>query len=238
VITLAIDTCDPRGSVAVRRGGTTAALSLHKGNTDYSAWLLLAVEKALFKAGTKWEQIDLLAIATGPGSFTGLRVGLTTVKAWAEVYGKPIVGVSRLEVMARSQRIATNFVAACYNAHRGQLFAGLYCTSSAGLSRVGDERVVSPEESVELIESEAGKERVTWISLDPELITNLDTWKQRIARGDSMQVCAPDLATSIGILAEERALRGEFSDPLALDANYVRRSDAEIFWKGPPSRVR
>jgi tRNA threonylcarbamoyladenosine biosynthesis protein TsaB len=214
------------------------ALKKHEDTSDYSAWLLPAVEQVLAEAEIKLGQVDLLAVATGPGSFTGLRVGLTTVKAWAEVYGKPIVGVSRLEAIARSQKAATSFLAPCYDAQRGQLFAGLYRSMSGRLARVGDERVISPEEFVELTENQAGTESVTWISLDPERITHLGAWKHRVALGDTMQVCVPDLASSIGILAEERAIIGEFSDPLELDANYVRRSDAEIFWKGPPYHVR
>jgi tRNA threonylcarbamoyladenosine biosynthesis protein TsaB len=238
LITLAIDTCEARGSIAIRRGGTAVALKKHEGNSDYSAWLLPAVEQVLAEAGIRLEQVDLLAVATGPGSFTGLRVGLTTVKAWAEVYGKPIVGASRLEAIARSQVAATSFVAASHDGQRGQLFAGLYRSMSGRLARVGDERVISPEELLELIESQVGTEPVTWISLDPERIADLEAWKHRLARGDIMQLCPPDLACSIGILAEERAILGEFTDPLELDANYVRRSDAEIFWKGPPSHAR
>jgi tRNA threonylcarbamoyladenosine biosynthesis protein TsaB len=234
VFTLAIDTCDARGSVAIRRAGLTIALKKHLDTTDYSAWLLPAVNEALSEAGTTMEQITLLAAATGPGSFTGLRVGLTTVKAWAEVYGQPVVGVSRLEAMARSTRMASGFVAASYNAQRGQLFAGLYRSPNG---QRGDELVISPMEFVELVEKQAGKEAVAWISLDPELITNLQAMQRRLAQGDTLQVATPDLASSIGALAELRASRGEFSDPLSLDANYVRRSDAEIFWKRPSSSV-
>jgi hypothetical protein len=73
---------------------------------------------------------------------------------------------------------------------------------------------------------------VSWVSLDPELVTSLPRWSKRSGRGDTMTQCSPDLAIAIGRLAEERARNGIFSDPLELDANYVRRSDAEIFWKG------
>ena len=237
MITLTIDTCETRGSVALRRGGATTALRRHQNSADYSAWLLPAVEEVLAEARVKLEEVELLAVATGPGSFTGLRVGLTTVKAWAEVYGKPIVGVSRLEAMACSAKGATSLVAASYSAQRSQLFVALYRSLGDRLVRLGDEQVVSPKEFVALVEGQAAKELVTWISLDPELITSLQAWKERVARGDNMEVSAPELASSIGSLAEQRASVGEFSDPLLLDANYVRRSDAEIFWKGPSSHV-
>ncbi len=238
MITLDIDTSEARGSVAIRRDGSTISLKRHVESTDYSAWLLPAVDRALAEAGTNMERVDLLAVATGPGSFTGLRVGLTTVKAWAEVYGKPLVGVSRLEAMARSRTVAHGFVAACYDAQRGQMFGGLYRSLNGRWARVGDELVISPEGFVELVEKEVGLQAVSWISLDPELVTNLEGWKQRVTRGDTIHGCAPELASTIGAVAEECAAIGEFSDPLELDANYVRRSDAEIFWKGPSANVR
>ena len=238
MISLAIDTCEARGSVAVRLGGATAALKKHVDGSEYSAWLLPAVDEVLASARTKMELADLLAVATGPGSFTGLRVGLTTVKAWAEVYGKRVVGVSRLEAMAYSEKSPAGFVAGCYDAQRGQLFGGLYRSLFGRRARVGEEMVASPEEFVELVGNEAGEQKVSWITLDPGLIHDLQALKSRVEKGDSVQICKPELATNIGALAEEFARRGEFTDPLALEANYVRRSDAEIFWKGPASHVR
>jgi tRNA threonylcarbamoyladenosine biosynthesis protein TsaB len=224
--------------VAVLRDRAVVSRRRHDDGLDYSAWLLPAVAEALVDAGTKMEQLDLLAAATGPGSFTGLRVGLTTVKAWAEVYDKHIVGVSRLEAMARAAETTTEFVASCYDAQRGQLFGGLYRSSNGGLIRVGDELVIAPEGFVELVDKETGRERVTWIALDPELIQQVISLQRRLAVGDRLVVGSTEVAPAIAVLAEERAARGEFSDPVFLDANYVRRSDAEILWKGAPAGVR
>jgi tRNA threonylcarbamoyladenosine biosynthesis protein TsaB len=235
VITLAIDTSEARGSVAVLRAGATVAWKLHEDAADYSGWLLPSVNEVITKAGIGMEQIDLIGVSTGPGSFTGLRVGLTTVKAWSEIYGKRIVGISRLEAMARSGGASTKYVAASYDAQRGQLFGAIYELGSGGAARIGDEQVVSPEEFVEVVQVQVGDERVTWVTLDPSQIENLERLQHRIAAGDTLSVCPRELSSAIGALAEEAAIKGEFSDPLTLDANYVRRSDAEIFWKGPAS---
>ena len=81
------------------------------------------------------KQVELFAVSTGPGSFTGLRVGLATVKAWAEVYAKNIVGVPRLEAIAHSRDVNSTFAATCYDAQRDQLFGGCYHYSSSGLER-------------------------------------------------------------------------------------------------------
>ena len=233
VITLAIDTSEMRGSVAVRKEGRRAAERRHESREDYSSWLLPAVGACLEEARVGMVGVDLLAVCTGPGSFTGVRVGLTTVKAWAEVHGKKVVGVSRLEAMARCAEAQAPFVAACYDAQRGQMFAAMYRRKDERLKRVEEEMVIEANSFLRMATEVAGRERIAWVTLDPELITCVEGWESRAGIGDSMQRVEGDLADKIGEIAEERARKGQFTDPLELDANYVRRSDAEIFWKGP-----
>jgi len=84
----------------------------------------------------RMEQVDAYAAAAGPGSFTGVRVGLTSVKAWAEVYGKRIAAVSRLEALAAEAPEETAWVAAFFNAQRGQVFGRFTC----GMGRVWRDR--------------------------------------------------------------------------------------------------
>lgn len=232
MITLAIDTCDRRGSVAVRRHGVLLAARRHEGDVDYSSWLLPAVHNALWEAGSRLDELGLLGVATGPGSFTGLRVGLTTVKAWAEVYGTPLVGISRLEALANRGPAAAAYIAACYDAHRGQSFGGLFERQRTGLKLVEPEVVVEPGAFLDLVAKRCGTEAVRWVALDPELISSQKRWQERAAIGDELMPYTEGLADSVGELAEQRAGRQEFSDPIALDANYLRRSDAELYWKG------
>jgi tRNA threonylcarbamoyladenosine biosynthesis protein TsaB len=237
MITVALDTSESRGSIAVRRDGQTVAVRLHEGTADYSSWLLGATEEALREAAATMDSVGLLAASTGPGSFTGVRIGLTTVKVWAEVYGKPVVGVSRVEAMARVGE-RSGLVAASYDAQRGQIFAGLYRWVDGVAKAVESEMVISAEGFVAFVEERAGTNSVRWVTLDPQLITSATGWSTRERRSDRLIACPADVASLIGELAEERAKRGQFTDPLELDANYVRRSDAEIFWKGPASSVR
>jgi tRNA threonylcarbamoyladenosine biosynthesis protein TsaB len=238
VITLAIDSSEARGSVSLVRDGARVCGTRHDDGSDYSAWLLPAVDRILAEARSGLEKVDVLAVATGPGSFTGLRVGLTTVKAWAEVYHKPVVGVPRLDAVARSANPNATLVAACYNAQRGQLFGALFRRASGGEERIGAELVATPEEFVEFVVGHARSETVAWVSLDPDLIKPVERLKTRLLQGDALIAGSPELATTVGILAEESASRGDFKDALALDANYVRRSDAEVFWKGASTGAR
>jgi tRNA threonylcarbamoyladenosine biosynthesis protein TsaB len=229
---LAIDTSEARGSVCLLQGAAIVSSQLHDSSADYSEWLLPAVEEVLRSACLRMEAVDLLAVSTGPGSFTGLRVGLTTVKAWTEVYGKRVIGISRLEAIAHNQPNQRGFVASFYDAQRGQVFGALYHSQPAQLHRLEDEMVISPDGFLDWVNRHVGSERVSWVSLDPELLTSLPGWQNRIERGDTIARCSSELAPTIARLAAERAETGNFSDPLELDANYVRRSDAEIFWKG------
>lgn len=234
--TLGIDTCERRGSVAVRQDGRLISMLRHESAEDYSSWLLPAVEKCLAEAGTTLKSLDLLAAATGPGSFTGLRVGLTTVKAWAELYGKPIVGISRLEVLARFAGAKPGFVAASFDAQRGQAFGGLYRVNTIrGWELMEQEMVIAPEEFVRWVRARVGEAKVRWATPDAEILEGLPHWREWAERGDVLVRCGAGLAAEVAELGERRAQGGEKTDSLHLDANYVRRSDAEIFWKDPPS---
>jgi hypothetical protein len=93
--------------------------------------------------------------------------------------------------------------------------------------------VIAPDDFVTWVARKSGGGSVRWITLDPELMANVPSWKERAARGETLIRCADELAAGVAELGEERARMGRFTDPLILDANYVRRSDAEIFWKDP-----
>jgi len=231
VLILALDTCDARGCVALLRGDVVLASGCHESSEDYSAWLLPAVAQTLASAGVQLADVDLFAAAAGPGSFTGLRVGLTSVKAWSELYHRPVVGVSRLEALANQADSTSQFIASFVDARRAQIFAALYRRSADGLQLVGEEAVIAAAQFLAFVEQQAVDEPVTWVSLDPECITREPSWAARAARGESILQAEAILAPAIARIATRRAATGELSDSLTLDANYVRRSDAEIFWK-------
>jgi len=232
VIVLSIDTCDPSGSVAVVRDGLVVGVAQHDTAEEYSSWLLPAVGDLLKRAGLGMTDVDAFAAASGPGSFTGVRVGLTTVKAWGEVYRKPVVGVSRLKAMAVEAWGEPRYVAAWFEAHRGQVFGAVYESNDSDLVRVGDEMVIAPEKFLETVTELTAGDRVTWASGDPESLFGDAEVQKRRKIGDEFESVSGLLAGPIGALAARELAAGRFTDSLALDANYVRRSDAEIFWKG------
>jgi len=238
VIVLAIDTCDSRGSVVVLRDDTALAMANHQTEEDYSSWLLPAVGEVLEKSSVRMAQVDVFGVGSGPGSFTGSRIGLTTVKAWGEVYGKPIVAVSRLELIAWQAWGGTDFVASWADARRGQVFGAVYRRKKNILERLGNEMVVEPGKFVEMAAQLAGGERIAWASTDADCMFEQKEWKAREGLNEGFELVTGFLGMGIALVAASEAAAGRYTDALALDANYVRRSDAEVFWKGNAARGR
>ena len=233
---LAIDTCDLRGSVVLLRDDVALAGANHQTDEDYSSWLLPAVGEVLKNTGLRMTEIDVFGVASGPGSFTGSRIGLTTVKAWGEVYGKPIVAVSRLELMAWHARGGTEYVASWADARRGQVFGAVYRRRGNSLERIGDEMVMRPGKFVEKAAEVAGGDKIAWASGDVDCMFEQKEWKARAELHEGFELVSGFMGIGIARMAANSVAEGRYTDALALDANYVRRSDAEVLWKEKAAR--
>jgi tRNA threonylcarbamoyladenosine biosynthesis protein TsaB len=216
----------------VLKDGRPLQMVAHDTVEEYSSWLLPTVGKVLDANSLTMADVDAYAVAVGPGSFTGVRVGLTTVKAWGEVYGRPIAPVSRLEAVASQSEEDRQFVAAFIDGSRGQVFGALYAIRGSKLQLAGEERVMDPEGFLELTEQTAGDRKAHWVSTDPEKIQETELWQSSKQAREPIQRISPYLAGTIGMIGYQKARNRQTVDGLTLDANYVRRPDAEVFWKG------
>jgi tRNA threonylcarbamoyladenosine biosynthesis protein TsaB len=136
---LAVDTTTPRGSAAVVSEGGVEAEVRVVTNDGHSRWLLPAVDAMLRGLGTEAKALDAFAVTVGPGSFTGLRIGLSTVQGLALASGRPCIPLSTLDVLARAATPREGFVVALMDAFRGELYAALFdrCGAPAGVPVVG-----------------------------------------------------------------------------------------------------
>jgi tRNA threonylcarbamoyladenosine biosynthesis protein TsaB len=238
MLILAVDTSSRTGSAALLRDSQVLAEVSGYEETLYSNRLFRDIAQLQEQANFRLSQIDVFAVAAGPGSFTGLRVGLTAVKAWAEVHGKPVAAVSGLQAIAAESltdkipgRSHAQFIAPFLDARRGQIFGAIYQRVSGDAQRlalIGDETILSPEEYLEMVKGKSVLP-IALVSPTPELLS-AEHIEQFLPGARVIQVSAA-LAPAIGRLGFERAKRGELLDALSLDANYVRRSDAEAAWK-------
>jgi tRNA threonylcarbamoyladenosine biosynthesis protein TsaB len=224
---LAVDTSTRRGSLAVAEDERLLGVVSTATAETYSSRMFRQLDFLLAELKLTLAEMDLFAVVAGPGSFTGLRVGLAAVKGWAEVFAKPVAAVSGLEALAAQSRAAR--VAAVMDARRGQIYGGLYLRTDAGLVRESDDVVMTLDEF--LAQLPAGAEAdVTFATPEPLLLA-ATLAATRFASRPVEQV-SDVLAPVVARLGLERARRGELLDALALDAHYVRRSDAELLWKG------
>jgi tRNA threonylcarbamoyladenosine biosynthesis protein TsaB len=205
-LVLAIDTTGEHGSVALVRGAETIAERPVRSPDGFAHVIYGQIENVLRESRIALREIDLFAAASGPGSFTGVRVGLACVKGLAAALGKRAAGISNLRAVASFG--TAEFRAPVLDAHRGEVYGAVYDPAGGVVQRecVGkfDEWLASLPAGAEILSPEYVSDRV------------------EIARTPR------ELAGAIARLAPAGA-----SDPAALDANYVRRSDAELFWKEP-----
>lgn len=236
MLLLAVDTSSRLGSLAVLRDGKLVGVISTFADEPYSTRLFRQLDFLLSELHLEIRQFDVFAAVAGPGSFTGLRVGLTAVKGWAEVFEKPIVAVSGLEAVAAQTKCDAELIAPVMDARRGQVYAALYRRKGSGLVCENEDHVCTPAEFLAEVGAQAGNRSVQFVSPAPEIIggtLNADAHDLRTAISRNVERVSPLLAPGVAELAFDRANRGEVTDALRLDANYIRRSDAELSWKVP-----
>jgi tRNA threonylcarbamoyladenosine biosynthesis protein TsaB len=222
MLLLITDTSGKHGSVALVRAhdGTNEVDLIEEvplaGGT-FSAQLVPQIATLLAKHGFSKTDIGAFIVVSGPGSFTGLRVGLAAIKALAEILEKPIVPVSLLEVIALAGQVQGRVLAAL-DAGRSEVYAGEYEIAEETARFVG-EQLVSKDECVL-----AGK-NIALITPDEVL----DTWAR--SNDISSTFIARPNAERIAQLGWRKLRTNETVSPAELEANYIRRSDAEIFAK-------
>jgi tRNA threonylcarbamoyladenosine biosynthesis protein TsaB len=228
MLVLAVDTSGIVGSLAVLKNGDILGVVSTSSDEAYSSRLFRQLEFLLAELKLGLPQFDLYAVSAGPGSFTGLRVGLAAVKGWAEVYERPIAAVSALEAVAYQAHVPAGFVAAVLDGRRGQVFGALYEVGASGLRAIVPASVLGAEEFLAAVEEHVGQHHLTISTPVPGIIEPAMGQSKVSAR---VVKVSPVLAPSIGCVGIQRAARGELTTALELDANYIRRSDAEVLWK-------
>jgi tRNA threonylcarbamoyladenosine biosynthesis protein TsaB len=221
---LSVETATLAGSIALTRGEELIASQSGDPAVSHSNTLLADLDKLLNQTTFKLADIDLFAVAAGPGSFTGLRIGIATVKALAATLDRSCAAVPTLQAVALAGGAAEVSVA-LLPAGRGEVFAQLFSVSADGVVTALDEPShISPQK---MIDKYGSLETVVWCGegaiAQRELIESSAAGKQwRIAsRTDS-------LASQVAALALRNFRQDQLVAPDALQAIYVRPSDAEL----------
>jgi len=203
MLTLAVDTVGEIGSIALAEDARILGQVRLASPGGFAQTLFGELEKLLAESGVRLADVELYAAGSGPGSFTGVRIGLAAVKGLAEVAGRPALGISNLAALAACG--SGELRAPVIDARRGEVFAAVF-------DRAGGEVISPAVMRLDDFAALVGDRPVEWLT------TGFDI-------GRAATVVSPELAGVMAKLAMERYRSGAVSDPAAMEAEYVRRPD-------------
>jgi tRNA threonylcarbamoyladenosine biosynthesis protein TsaB len=223
MLVLGIESSTTQGGVAIVGEDRVLYEAVLNVEVTHSERLLPAVDRALGEARISLEALGGIAVSIGPGSFTGLRIGLSTAKGLAYATGLPLVGVPTLEAMAWTLPAARWQICPVLDARKQEVYAALFQHDRDGLQRVSEDMAIAPEALCRLI-------RKPTLFLGDGLAAYQALFEERL--GDHLLL--PPLANRgarpacVAELGRRRLLRGERDLPEALVPCYLRASEAEL----------
>jgi tRNA threonylcarbamoyladenosine biosynthesis protein TsaB len=234
---LAIETATLGGSISLTRDGEVLASLQGDDQISHSNTLLKDINTVLRNAGQSLKSVDVFAVATGPGSFTGLRIGIATVKGLAFTLRRPCVGIPTLEAIAHSVGICESVVAAL-PAGRGEVFVQMFAVSADNITPLDKATHVSP---ASMLERYSSWDSLCWCGegarLHQDKIRQFaeQNGKQFSGEGHNgwrLFPPTPNLAEDVTALASRKLANKELQSAEDLRAIYVRPSDAELKMQG------
>ncbi|WP_163528491.1 tRNA (adenosine(37)-N6)-threonylcarbamoyltransferase complex dimerization subunit type 1 TsaB [Halobacillus ihumii] len=218
---LAIDTSNYVMGIAVMKDGVVTGEFVTNIKKNHSLRLMPAIEQLMSETATKPEELDRIAVAHGPGSYTGVRIGLTTAKTMAWSLNIPAVGISSLEAVARQGELFNGYVCPFFDARRGLVYTGLY---DGNMELVKDEVNILMEDWLEQLK---GIDKpVLFLSQDiqgfKEMIIEV-LGEQAVIPGAAFHYARPSLIALAGAEKEPDGIHG-------LVPNYLRLPEAEAKW--------
>jgi tRNA threonylcarbamoyladenosine biosynthesis protein TsaB len=216
-VILALDTTSEFGSIAlVGQGSAVEEVLLHAPD-GFGHILYDEIRRLLDRHRLRVQDMECFAAASGPGSFTGVRIGLAAVQGLAEATQKRVAAVSNLQALACFG--SAGLRATVLDARRGEVYGAVY---DRDLNPRSPEVVIKFQDWIKTLPAGG----IELISTNPEVFAPF-------AQGIPAVAAPRALAAAIGRIAWMRHIAGQTTDPANVDANYVRRSDAELFWRSP-----
>ena len=224
MLTLAFDTSSKTVAVALMRDDVILYDVIINVDLNHSEILLSAIGQACLQTRIKISGIDLIACTIGPGSFTGLRIGVSTLKGLMMATGKPAVGISSLAALALNAGKSSKIICSAMDAGRGQVYIAFYrYNENCLLDQIGTDKAVDPREIIHNPEQEmifVGDGAIKYAGI----ISNTKTKKINIASAAQQYI----RASSVGILGREKYNRNELLNAETFGPVYLRSADARV----------
>src|SRR5713101_4046455 len=237
---LAIETATPAQSVALLDEDRLLAEVSYDAKGSRGGLLLPTVDHVLRKAGVAAKDLDAVAVSIGPGSFTGLRVGLATAKGLALGTGATVVGVPTLEALAEGYAHANVTICALLDAYRGEMYMALFRRKGNALERLSPDTVLAPDAAASALAAVEGPVHL--------IGSGAARYRERLETALSGRACVTDeglrAVPSAAVVARLgfRQLAGRNKSDAEVAPIYLRRAEAEVNWekgllKSPLARV-
>ena len=224
MLILAFETSAKACSAALHDGKALLAESYQNSGLTHSQTLMVMAEDLLKVCGKTAADVTHLAVAAGPGSFTGVRIGVSAAKGFAWGAQKPVYGVSTLEAMARSLGTWDGHVCCCMDARRNQVYNAVFLVENGEITRVCEDRAIALADLKTELEHIDGP---IWLVGDGAALVH------RNLSADIPELILPpehrrhQRASGVALAAVEAVERGESGDGASLQPNYLRMSQAE-----------
>ena len=241
---LAIDTTSEHGGAAVYDQDKCLSIVLNQEPASrYAVTLFDLADRALAQAGIALHDIELYAVSNGPGSFTGIRVGLAAAQGWAKAFQRPVRAVNLLEAMVEQARPEADWVVPILDARRGEFFVGTFRRvpddggHQPAFEAAGPGQLAQPERLKDMLDALGrGGQCRTFSAGTIACVTRAHDMKARsLSESLSPDISGIELPGSLLEAIARVAIRaheeGEALLPEGLDACYIRRSDAEMNWR-------
>ena len=223
MLILAFETSAKAASVALLEQGKLLGEQYQNTGLTHSQTLMVMAEDLLKQCGKTVSQVQAVAVAEGPGSFTGVRIGVAAAKGFAWGSQIPCYGVSTLEAMAKSLDVFEGTVCACMDARRSQVYNALFAAENGKLRRLTPDRAISLEELGQELKDINGP---IFLAGDGAVLTyhTLSSQMPLILHAEHR---LHQRAVGVALLAEQMAAAGAVGDAARLRPNYLRLSQAE-----------
>ena len=220
---LSVDTSTPTCTVGLVNNDRILAESVDSSGQTHARHLMGMIDSTVSASGIPVQDIDGFAVVTGPGTFTGLRIGIGTIKGLAFALSKPVVGVTSLAALAAQADLPTKFVCPVMDARRNEVYYGLFVSEKGDLQQVGNPRVAPPSELVKSIHGSCqfiGNGARLYREMFEAALGPLARFSRSCL--DTIQ------AGTIAKLALKQFQENETQGLHAVAPYYIRRSDAEV----------
>jgi tRNA threonylcarbamoyladenosine biosynthesis protein TsaB len=224
MLTLAFDTSSKTVAVALLQDDVILYDTIINVGLNHSEVLLPAIDQACLQTRIKIAEIDLFVCTIGPGSFTGLRIGVSTLKGMMLATGKPAVGISSLAALALNVSKSSKIICSVMDAGRGQVYIACYRYNKNGLlDQIGTDKVVNPREIIRNLEQEiifVGDGAIKYA----DILSSIKTKEINIASALKQYI----RASSVGFLGREKYDRNELLNAETFVPVYLRSADAHM----------